>query len=170
MTRGYERYEQFPSPAVSYIPLYTLLQSGVARSLFRRSLFRLTPDLISVTHDPVLRLSVVVRVSTPAVKTNQQHLSYAADDADRCPVRDVHCDHRGSGAAPEAAAPARDQGKQGARPPRWGRRRQAGDDLVDHMDQTVPRVPEALQGDRWADHGLPLVLPVRPRRYPLAYD
>ena len=42
ITRGYECYEQFPSPAVSYIPLYTLLQSGVARSLFRRSLFRRT--------------------------------------------------------------------------------------------------------------------------------
>ena len=34
--------------------------------LFRRSLFRLTPGLISVTHEPVLRVSVVVRVSTPA--------------------------------------------------------------------------------------------------------
>ena len=100
-------YEQFPSPAVSYIPLYTLLQSGVARSLFR-SLFRLTPDLISVTHEPVLRVSVVVRVSTPApmgsslraispregVKMTPPHQVPAAtpqpEGLDACPSKAIH--------------------------------------------------------------------------------
>ena len=66
ITRGYESYVQFPSPRrFPLLSVALLLLHGV----FRRSLFRLTPDLVSVTHETVLRLSVVVRVSTPASGT-----------------------------------------------------------------------------------------------------
>ena len=99
-----------------------------------------------------------------ASSTIRTNLSNEACDAALCVVRDVHCHHRGSGAAPQAAAPASDEGKQGARPPRWGRRRHQGG--ADLGDAAVPRVPEALQGDRWADRGLLLVVTVPPRRYP----
>ena len=59
---------QFPTPAVSYIPLHSVAVL-CCTEFVSSDLFRLTPDLICVTHCLVLRLSVVVRVSTPASGT-----------------------------------------------------------------------------------------------------